>query len=162
MKKIIIMMIFVSVSILETSCTTVKAVKDTINNQQHAQEVSEKIVQYINEEDVEELKKLFNAYMKDSSELNNDIEELIDCFDGEIVSFETDYNGETGSMDNGEWTIQMSETELEDVKTDSGKAYRIVFEEYIVYVNDKNREGGINSLSVQDEEGEVLCHIFYE
>lgn len=161
MKKLwLIIFIFVIMSAV-SGCIVGDVLTDMANNQQHSKEVSEKIIRYINDKDIESMEDLFSPYAKKSKDLKDNIEELFDCVDGKIVSYEIDYNGETGEIDNGKWKIQTAETELEKIKTDEDKEYFIRIHEHLVYSEDEEKEG-IYFIALTDEEGNVLYTILYE
>lgn len=160
MKKILVFGIILLVMTAISGCNTTEVLRDTVDNQQHAKDVSRKIVQYINDENVNGIKALFSNYAQNSDELEDDIENFIDCIDGEIISFEIDYNGETGAIDDGKWTIQDAETEIEKIVTDTKKEYIVIYQEYLVYAEDESKEG-LYFLQLRNGENKVLFTLLY-
>lgn len=161
MKKLwLIILVFVVMSAV-SGCTIGDVLTDMAANQQHSREVSEKIIRCINDKDVESMEDLFSPYAKKSEDLKDNIEELFKHVKGKIVSYEIDYNGEMGEIDNGKWKKQTAETELEKIKTDREKEYFIRIHEYLVYSEDEEKEG-IYFIALTDGEGNVLYTIYYE
>ncbi len=142
-KKAIVLVIFSSFMIFcLTACASViNELKDSIENEKHAKELSEEVVEYINNDDVEGMKELFCEYYQNNFELEEEIEEFFDSIDGKIISYEFEYSGEIGSIRDGKWTKQSSLIDLDNIKTDSDNEYHIFISEYLVYKEDKMKEG---------------------
>ena len=67
----------------------------------------------------------------------------------------------SSSIRNGNWTKQETETKLENIITDTEKKYHIYYGEYMIYTEDKDKEG-IVYLILYDENKEFIFGICYE
>jgi len=92
--------------------------------------------------DEEKLYSLFSTKSKKYYKLEEQIEAAFDFIDGEIISYElpTDTGGGGYEIENGK-TIADNMTPWIYIETDSGKIYRIVFQYFTVFVEDRNGEG---------------------
>ena len=94
--------------------------------------------------------------------LRGDIKDFFDYIDGEIVDYDINFRGEVGSwIEDGKWLEQEIQTNLENIITDTGTKYYIVFREYMIYKKDETKEG-LCLLTLRDENNHVLFSIFYD
>ena len=144
-----------------TACNPIKDVKADIANERHAKKLSKKIVEYINDDDVNGMKKLFSEYYQSNFELEEEIKYFFDSIDGKILSYEFKYYGEDGSVRDGKWTKQSSIIRLENIKTDLGKEYNISISEYLKYEDYKSKEG-IYDLEVRNADRKRIASIYHD
>ncbi len=162
MKKYLIIILICLIGISSSGCAVSQVLENKADNQKHAEEVSKKLIRYINEKDVDGIEQLFNQYSRNEDKLRKDIEDFLDYIDGEIEEYNFNYRGDvSSSIRNGNWTKQETETKLENIITDTGKRYHIRFREYMIYTEDKDKEGGILLLLLYDENKNKLCRICY-
>ena len=114
------------------------------DNQRHAEKISKKLIYYINEKDVDGIEQLFNKFSQKEEKLREDIENFFNYIDGEIVDYNINFRGEVDSwIEDGKWVEQEVQTNIENIITDTGTKYYIVFREYMIYKKDETKEGGI-------------------
>jgi len=107
-----------------------------------ARDVAQDIMDCFIDKDEEKLYSLFSTKSKKYYKLEEQIEAAFDFIDGEIISYElpTDTGGGGYEIENGK-TIADNMTPWIYIETDSGKMYRIVFQYFTVFVEDRNGEG---------------------
>ena len=162
MKKYLIIILICLIGISSSGCAVSQVLENKADNQKHAEEVSKKLIRYINEKDVDGIEQLFNQYSRNEDKLRKDIEDFLDYIDGEIEDYDFNYRGEiSSSIRDGKWTKQETQTQLENIITDTGKKYyQIAFCEYVIYTEDKDKIG-IALLTLHDENNKLLCRICY-
>ena len=162
MKKYLIIILICLIGISSSGCAVTQVLENKADNQKHAEEVSKKLIRYINEKDVDGIEQLFNQYSRNEKKLRKDIEDFLDYIDGEIEEYNFNYRGDvSSSIRNGNWTKQETETKLENIITDTEKKYHIYYGEYMIYTEDKDKEG-IVYLILYDENKEFIFGICYE
>ncbi len=162
MKKYLIIILICLIGISSSGCAVSQVLENKADNQKHAEEVSKKLIRYINEKDVDGIEQLFNQYSRNEDKLRNDIEDFLDYIDGEIEDYDFNYRGEiSSSIRDGKWTRQETQTKLENIITDTEKKYyQITFSEYVICTEEKDKEG-ISILTLHDENNKLLCRICY-
>ncbi len=162
MKKWLFVILACLLGVSSSGCAVSQVLENKADNQKHAEEVSKKLIRYINEKDIDGIEQLFNQYSRNEDKLRKDIEDYLDYIDGEIEEYNFNYRGDvSSSIRNGNWTKQETETKLENIITDTGKKYyQITFSEYVIYTEDKDKEG-ISILTLHDENNKLLCRICY-
>ncbi len=162
MKKYLIIILICLIGISSSGCAVTQVFENKADNQKHAEEVSKKLIRYINEKDVDGIEQLFNQYSRNEKKLRKDIEDFLDYIDGEIEDYDFNYRGEiSSSIRDGKWTRQKTQTKLENIITDTGKKYHhISFSEYVIYTDDKDKIG-ITILTLHDENNKLLYRICY-
>ena len=162
MKRYLIIILICLIGISSSGCAVSQVLENKADNQKHAEEVSKKLIRYINEKDVDGIEQLFNQYSRNEDKLRKDIEDFLDYIDGEIEEYNFNYRGDvSSSIRNGNWTKQETETKLENIITDKEKKYHIYYGEYMIYTEDKDKEG-IVYLILYDENKEFIFGICYE
>ncbi len=162
MKRYLIIILICLIGISSSGCAVSQVLENKADNQKHAEEVSKKLIRYINEKDVDGIEQLFNQYSRNEDKLRKDIEDFLDHIDGEIEEYNFNYRGEiSSSIRDGKWTRQETQTKLENIITDTGKKYyQITFSEYVICTEEKDKEG-ISILTLHDENNKLLCRICY-
>ena len=162
MKKRLLVILICLIGISNSGCAVVDVLDNMADNQKHAEKVSEELICCINEKDVDGIEQLFNLYFQNEEKLRDDIEDFLDYIDGEIVDYNINFRGEVGSwIEDGKWVEQEVQTNLENIITDTGTKYFIVFREYMIYKKDETKEG-VCLLTLRDENNHVLFSIFYD
>ena len=161
MKKWLFVILACLLGVSSAGCTVSQVLENKADNQKHAEEVSKKLIRYINEKDVDGIEQLFNQYSRNEDKLRKDIEDFFDYIDGEIVDYDINFRGEVGSwIEDGKWLEQEIQTNLENIITDTGTKYYIDFGEYTIYTEDKDKEGMVY-LRLCDEDKKLIFGICY-
>ncbi len=162
MKKWLFVILACLLGVSSSGCAVTQVFENKADNQKHAEKVSKKLICYINEKDVDGIEQLFNKFSQKEEKLREDIEDFFDYIDGEIVDYNINFRGEVGSwVEDGKWLEQEVQTNLENIITDTGTKYYIVFREYMIYKKDETKEG-LCLLTLRDENNHVLFSIFYD
>ena len=159
MKRLIcIMLVFAFSSFLFTGCKTKKNSAGEIARKQ-----AEIILECLKTGEKEELKALFCESVKNTHNLDKEIQEAIDFVDGEIVEDGKWIGMSEGgkSVDEGVVVKLDIHPSIIDLKTDNQNTYSIFFDTYLVY-NDKKENVGMTYIIISDEKdnqiliGEVI------
>ena len=159
MKRVIcIMLVFAFSSFLFTGCKTKKNSAGAIARKQ-----AEIILECLKTGEKEELKALFCERVKNTHNLDKEIQEAIDFIDGEIVEDGKWIGMSEGgkSVDEGVVVKLDIHPSIIDLKTDNQNTYSIFFDTYLVY-NDKKENVGMTYIIISDEKdnqiliGEVI------
>lgn len=159
MKRVIcIMLVFAFSSFLFTGCKTKKNSAGAIARKQ-----AEIILECLKTGEKEELKALFCERVKNTHNLDKEIQEAIDFIDGEIVEDGKWIGMSEGgkSVDEGAVVKLDIHPSIIDLKTDNQNTYSIFFDTYLVY-NDKKENVGMTYIIISDEKdnqiliGEVI------
>lgn len=162
MKKWLLVILICLIGICCSGCAVMEALDNRAENQRHAEKVSKKLICCINEKDVDGIEQLFNKFSQKEEKLRGDIKDFFDYIDGEIVDYDINFRGEVGSwIEDGKWLEQEIQTNLENIITNTGIKYYIVFREYMIYKKDETKEG-VYLLTLRDENNHVLFSIFYD
>ena len=161
MKKWLFVILACLLGVSSSGCAVTQVFENKADNQKHAEKVSKKLICYINEKDVDGIEQLFNKFSQKEEKLREDIEDFFDYIDGEILDYIITWGEDSLSIEDGTWTEQKTETKIENIITDTGKRYHIRFREYMIYTEDKDKEGGILLLLLYDENKKKLCRICY-
>ena len=159
MKRVIcIMLVFAFSSFLFTGCKTKKNSTGAIARKQ-----AEIILECLKTGEKEELKALFCERVKNTHNLDKEIQEAIDFIDGEIVEDGKWIGMSEGgkSVDEGVVVKLDIHPSIIDLKTDNQNTYSVFFDTYLVY-NDKQENVGMTYIIISDEKdnqiliGEVI------
>ena len=157
-RVICIMLVFAFSSFLFTGCKTKKNSAGEIARKQ-----AEIILECLKTGEKEELKALFCERVKNTHNLDKEIQEAIDFIDGEIVEDGKWIGMSEGgkSVDEGVVVKLDIHPSIIDLKTDNQNTYSIFFDTYLVY-NDKKENVGMTYIIISDEKdnqiliGEVI------
>jgi len=107
-----------------------------------AREVSQVIVDAFINKDEEALYPLFSQQLKNCASVSEQIQNTFDFIDGKIISYDlpTDTGGGGESTEGGRITSQ-NMTPWIYIYTDSGKTYRIWFQDYLILESKKEAVG---------------------
>ncbi|MGN0689200.1 MAG: DUF5104 domain-containing protein [Oscillospiraceae bacterium] len=135
MKKIINICLLVPMVFLFASCSSVNVKTEVSKN-------SEEILRCFDEEDSEGLKALFCEEIQNTHNLDKEIAEAMKFFEGEIISYNDNFNGNDGvSISDGEILEQHFAPVIQEIETDAGVSYQITFHYYTIYKEDKQKVG---------------------
>ena len=119
MKKWLFVILACLLGVSSSGCAVTQVFENKADNQKHAEEVSKKLIRYINDKDVDGIEQLFNQYSRNEDKLRKDIEDFLDYIDGGIEDYDFNYRGEiSSSIRDGKWTKQETQTKLENIITD--------------------------------------------
>lgn len=124
-----------------------------INSEKIAKENCEDILKYLEDGDKEGLKNMFCNKISSSEELDKQIGEAIDFFEGKTSSYDAKTSSGGTSYRDGEIVRLKVSPSIEDIITDADKKYEIKFYLYIVCAEDKDKEG-ISEISITSDSGE--------
>lgn len=159
--KKIIFILLVVIGISFTSCTPVSTAKNDINHKDHEKKLAKQMVEYINKNDSDKIKGLFSEYCQTNFELEYEIGKLIDKIDGKIISYDIYDGGGEESIRDGKLVMESLTTHLNHVKTDTEEEYRISICEYLVYEEEKTKQG-VCYLRLSDADGNEILVIDYD
>ena len=140
-------------SLLQKAYTELEAESQYIENQ------TAEIIRCFNQKDVEGLKKLFCLNSQEYYDLDSEIQNAFEYYEGTSESYIL-YNSSSagGGMDNGEWVDKHFRPDIKNIKTDAGKQYTIGFSTYSIYKYDTGKVG-IGILALYDENDNTLAVI---
>lgn len=145
MKYIAGVVICIIAIITMTSCKSVP-------KEMGVNEYSKEVLRCFDEEDSEGLKALFCAEIQNTHNLDKEIAEAMEFFEGKVISYDDNFNGRSGqSVDDGEVTEKHFVPIIDDITTDSGVTYKITFYYYKVNTKDENRVG-INNIVIRNKD----------
>lgn len=110
------------------------------------------IIECFNTGEIEKLKLLFCENIQNTHNLEKEIAEAIEFIDGKIVSEGDWYGMYAGgeSIRDGKLVKQDIHPGMQNVKTDNGSIYRIVFSSYLVYAENSDNIG-MTYITIYDE-----------
>lgn len=126
-----------------------------IDSGYEGQQKSKELLQYLSDNDAEGLKGMFCNTTKSSPDLDDQIQEAMEFFEGKIESHDSlvGISGGGQSIDDGKTTKLDICPHITNIKTDAGKTYEILFYSYLVRVDDENRVG-ISEIDITSSDGE--------
>lgn len=142
MKRTCLIIVFVFMLIL-TGCA------EHYNTKKISEDKSKKILNYLQDEDSEGLKKMFCQKVKNTEDLDSQIEDAFDFFDGKVISHDNILSNESQTVKKGEVTYLYISPRIENIKTDSTKTYNIYVCYYVVNINNKDLEG-LSKIIIED------------
>lgn len=159
-KKIILFFIsFISITFL-SSCTTPSMISLKTNDptsidfdtDSFAQETMLEVLRCFDEEDTETLKSLFSEELSTTSNIDKQIEEAMDYYEGKSVSHDEVYKEEgSAAFQDHHYTYRSVWFGMNEIVTDKNKTYRIEVR-YIV-VNDDDSRIGLYKIFFKDDRG---------
>ena len=114
-----------------------------------AKTLGPQIVEYINNNDAESLKKLFCEQAYDSYDLDKELQEAFNFINGTITSYRITLGTEAKSVKEGKVAYSVFNVRIEDVKTDTEDIYGIVFS-YTLADDEHPDLLGMNGLKIYD------------
>lgn len=164
--KFIFSICFIVVFITLTGCATPapKTESTYINHARVARLRSEELLQGVLNKDAKAITDLFCPYVKENyPNLEEDIADWIELIDGDILSYDTPKGARGGGTATAEDGVveQSINGGIENVKTSSGKTYRIGHGGYSVYKEHPDYVGVTNiTIFVEDlYDAENYCYL---
>lgn len=131
----------------------------TDNDTKYIKDQTAEIVRCFDEKDIDGLKALFCKNTQDNYNLDKEIKNAFDLYEGTSESFRINLQGcwaggySDGILDDKHFTPQ-----IEEITTDENKIYSIGYLLYTVYESDHGRVG-IVALALRNGEGEEIAKI---
>ena len=145
LKKIILIMMTISIITVASSCDKF------ISPHAEGNEKCKELLDYLSDNDEEGLKSMFCETTSTSSSFDEQIKKAIGFFEGKATSYSTLVGTET-SVDDGKITKSSIAPYIQDIKTDAGKEYEIIFHSYLV--NSEHEDTvGISLLTIILDDG---------
>lgn len=149
LKIIFFIIILTTISFIFTGCFEGKY----INSNKIEKEQCEAILQYLDNDDVEGLKSMFCNKVESSTELDTQIQDAMDFFEGKTISYDTVLGAGGGSYKDGKIDWKDIHPHITEIVTDANKKYDIKFYSYIICESDKDKVG-ISEISIKSENDE--------
>jgi len=112
---------------------------DRISTFEKSKQDAQIIIDGIKTKDYESIVSIFSPYVKSKySELQSDIATLLECIDGDIVSYDIVIKSTGGHSTEEGWVEKRQEGEIYNIITSNGKTYNIYFGGD--YINKENPE----------------------
>ncbi len=106
----------------------------------YAEKQCKTIVECFDTKDLETIKNMFSSWIQETHNLDKEIQDVFDLYEGKSVHWDYVDYGSEGAIDDGKWTEKRISPTI-DIETDAGKKYHIVFYDYLVYEKDEARLG---------------------
>lgn len=152
MKKVKILILVIIISFI-SACSFNNMKSNYIDN------LSEKIIKCFDERDCEALKELFCDEIKINSELESEITDAFDKYNGISISYNvTDKDLSESSMRDGKYVMKRYVPLINDIVTDEKNEYVIGFNTYEICEFKPSKEG-VTILVLSDGEGNQLAVI---
>ena len=120
---------------------------------------SDEIVRCFDEKDAESLKNLFCTNSQNYYDLDTEIQNAFDLYDGKSESYKINAKGGwAGGYDDGVCVDRHNSPTIENIKTCEEKEYNISYCVYQIYKDDGGREG-IGVIGLYDKEWNLLAGI---
>ena len=143
MKKLLSVILLLIMTLTVSGCFSSSNKSDTSIGREQAEE----ILRCLNEDDIEGLKSMFCKEISDTHNLDKEIAEAMEFFDGESVSHDKVLVGGGQSVENGKIVDRHIRYAILNIKSNTEKKYKIVTHSYLDY--DKNSDCiGITYLKV--------------
>ncbi len=125
-----------------------------VNTNVKAKKYCENIVTYLGEDDTSSLKNMFCETIVSQSDFDAKVQEAVDFFDGKSISYDITAIGSKESISRGKQSVLSLSASIQDVKTTAEKTYKIRFNSYLIYKDNKSYEG-ISEISIESDNGET-------
>lgn len=144
-------------SFFDRISTRVKMLGSEVTNMKRSNlEITKDVLNCFSENDAKALKALLCAKTQGLTDIDEQILAGFDLFKGRVTSFNEHILGYEGdSTENGKTTLLERSWNVENIVTDVGGVYEIFINAYIIYENDKNREG-ISQITITSIDGTEL------
>ncbi len=158
MKKKLVFITVILISIVFSGCVTINN-KPSNNKPSYIRVQSDEIIRCFDEKDAEGLKALFCQNSIDYYDIDSEIQNAFDLYEGESVSYKIFSNGGcAGGMQDGIWYDKHYTPEIRYIKTNCGRGYAIGYCTYEVYEKDEGKVG-ICVIALRDDNGNQLAAI---
>jgi hypothetical protein len=124
------------------------------------EELSEIVVSCFSESKTDILKNMFCVKTQELSDIDEQILEGFNFFEGKVISFNDKVLAyERSHIEYGKKTLLERGWAVKDIETDAGRTYKLYIRVYFIYQEDKSREG-ISQITITREDGKE-CEIGY-
>ena len=132
MKKLFLVIVALSFVLSLSGCNGSRSV----NTRKASHDQAKEILRCLDEDDAEGLKSLFCEKVASSHDLDKEIAEAMDFYEGKSVSFGNIVVGGGDSMRDGEFVDIHLGYSIREIETDADTMYEIVTHSYLVYKKD--------------------------
>lgn len=134
MRKLIIVFVTISLTLF---CGCAVRTQDVTSGR----ELGKEVLRCFDEEDSEGLKALFCEEIQNTHNLDEDIKNAMDIYQGKTISYKI--IGGTGgeTVENGKIVLKDENIQIGEIKTDTGNEYVIVIYSYVINEEYPNRIG---------------------
>ena len=150
MKKIILIIFIGILAITLQSCGSY------INLEKEQKAIAEKILECLDEDNVEELKGMFcERAIEETDNIDRQIERAMEFFEGKTESYDIDSSigrAEERYYEEGKVVMLRTSGGINDIITDQDKKYSITFYNYLVFDEEPTREG-LSEITIYSEKG---------
>lgn len=153
LKKILIVSIVFIISSIFIGCS--KSQFKVISSNKIAKQNCKIVLNSLECGDKEALKKLFCNKVKCSTEIDSQIQDAINFFEGKAVSYDISTDAGESSYRNGKVDYMNVQPQITDIVTDANKKYNIIFYMYIVCLDDQDKVG-VSKICIKSDSGEEL------
>lgn len=127
-----------------------------ISDDVEGDKLANELLTYLSEDDAEGVKSMFCDRAKESSELDRQIEEALEFFDGSVITEDPQILVSGGkAMDNGRVTWLDIATSINKIETNKGTTFDIGFNAYLVCSQEKDLVG-ISVIYITREDGKMV------
>lgn len=151
MKRKFFICIMLGITMVLTGC-----IKGYVNQGKYGQEQAEEILRCFDEKDVSSLKAMFCEKVASTHDLDKEITEAMNLYNGKSVSHDKIQVGGGDTGYHGVITDNHIRYTIKNIKTDSGSLYTIGTHSYIIYEKDPSCIGITYLNFVIKETGEML------
>lgn len=151
MKTRIIMCLMLGITMALTGC-----VKGYVNQGKYAREQADEILRCFDERDVSSLKAMFCEKVASTHDLDKEITEAMNMYNGKSVSHDKIQVGDGDTAYHGVIIDSHFRYAIDNIKTDSGSVYTIGTHSYIVYQDDPSCIGITYLNLIIEETGEKI------
>ena len=149
MRNTLIIVVVILISTLFSSCNAEPS---------YIRVQSDEIIRCFDEKDAEGLKALFCQNSIDYYDIDSEIQNAFNLYEGQSVSHTLNFYGWSSGMQEGIWYDKHYTPEIRNIKTNCGKEYTIGFCVYEVYEKDEGKVG-ICVIALRDDNGNQLAAI---
>ncbi|MBR6695321.1 MAG: DUF5104 domain-containing protein [Oscillospiraceae bacterium] len=150
MKRVICVIVLICLSFTLFGCS-----KSTDNKPNSKKELAKEIVACFNNEDVEGLENLFCTEIRESHNLNEDIQIMFDFVDGKIIEYSIENGSEGKSVEDGIVTKEEYGVQIRNTKTDTEHKYIIAYA-YRSVDFEHPEKVGVSVISVKEYDGDDI------
>jgi hypothetical protein len=162
MKKIITLVVVLALIIVSSSCGATNLIRKEFENNNSADDLSNKIVQCINNGNKDGFAEEFCEKDRNDDNFSTEVNELFDFFTDRISSYDINYIGETRltTDEKGNIERQLDEINIDNIVIGSNKVdkYSIIIERYVENIIEKD-EKGIVSFQVRNSQNDSILTV---
>lgn len=162
-KKIFIIMVLSIIVLNLSSCIFIPSIDNSDEQNVFTVKAQMKndckeIIRCLEEKDSDTLKSMFCKKLLNNYEnIDEDIEQAMVFFQGNITSYGNVLYGDDDSLRNGEYVLFKVSPHIKELKTDADKEYRIRYYQHLINVENPDRIG-VSCIEITDEADNV-CEI---